>query len=221
MQFITFLLVMLIATLVLFTITRLAADRLIHQHHAQKVDFFRHYPVQLGDIVFLGDSITDGARWDELFPGLAVKNRGINGDTVEGVLFRLDEILSGKPAAIFLLIGTNDLPWYMYHSDTGILETYDAVLKRIRAGSPQTRIFVQSILPRHRSYTRRIQTLNARLEALAVNHGGSFINLYPHFADPTGQIKRAFSNDLLHLMGTGYARWVEVLKPHIDSLKTG
>jgi lysophospholipase L1-like esterase len=62
--------------------------------------------------VFLGDSITQG--WNDLasaFPDMKVANRGINGgDTTRGVLIRLqDDVLSLDPAAIVLLIGTNDL----------------------------------------------------------------------------------------------------------------
>ncbi|MGB9898194.1 GDSL-type esterase/lipase family protein, partial [Thermanaerothrix sp.] len=108
---------LLVITLVYLVLARMAAERLARTHHEQKCDFFAHHPVKAGDIVFLGDSITDGARWDELFPGLSVKNRGINADTTRGVLARLDSILQGQPAAIFLLIGTNDLPWFMFRSD--------------------------------------------------------------------------------------------------------
>ena len=65
-----------------------------------------------GAVVFLGDSITQG--WgDDLggaFPGMKVANRGISGDTTRGVLIRLkDDVLALKPAAVVLLIGTNDL----------------------------------------------------------------------------------------------------------------
>src|SRR5262245_26754662 len=63
-------------------------------------------------IVFLGDSITQG--WGDniggAFPGMKVANRGISGDTSRGVLIRLKEdVLALKPAAVVLLIGTNDL----------------------------------------------------------------------------------------------------------------
>src|SRR4051812_24057000 len=65
-----------------------------------------------GAVVFLGDSITQG--WGDdiggAFPGMKVANRGISGDTTRGVLIRLkDDVLAIKPAAVVLLIGTNDL----------------------------------------------------------------------------------------------------------------
>src|SRR5215204_5079630 len=63
-------------------------------------------------LVFLGDSITQG--WGDnignSLPGVKVANRGISGDTTRGVLIRLQEdVLALNPAAVVLLIGTNDL----------------------------------------------------------------------------------------------------------------
>ena len=155
--------IIIIASLLLLAVTRLTVERVAHNHHAQKVSFFNRYPVQPGDIVFLGDSITDGARWDELFPGLPVKNRGINADDTLGVIKRLDDILRAKPLAIFLLIGTNDLPWFTYRKDAEILRNYNQILERCAEISPDTKVFVQSILPRRRSFAKRIKRINIEL----------------------------------------------------------
>ena len=65
-----------------------------------------------GAVVLLGDSITQGwnDRLPAAFPGMKVANRGISGDTTRGVLIRLkDDVLALNPAAVVLLIGTNDL----------------------------------------------------------------------------------------------------------------
>lgn len=218
---IQFLFIMLAVVLILFFITHLAAEKLIRHHYAQKVDFFSRWLIKPGDIVFLGDSITDGARWDELFPNLPVKNRGINGDTVLGVLQRLDEILEGRPAAIFLLIGTNNLPWYLYHGNEDILGTYKDILNRCRTAAPGTRIFVQSILPRHRHYAKRIRSINAHLKILAEQCSCTFIDLFPHFANSKDEIPLEISNDHLHLLAPGYTRWVKILKPYLDELSFG
>ncbi len=61
-----FVVVMLVAALALLLIALLAADRLVRRHHGQKVDFFRKHPIQPGDIVFLGDSLTDGGYFRPL-----------------------------------------------------------------------------------------------------------------------------------------------------------
>jgi lysophospholipase L1-like esterase len=210
--------IIIISSLLLLAVTRIAVERVAHAHHAQKVSFFTRYPVKPGDIVFLGDSITDGARWDELFPGLPVKNRGINANLTTNVLERMDNIVAGHPRAIFLLIGTNDLPWYERRRDEQILETYEAILRRIKEDTPETSVFVQSILPREKSKAERIKRLNEELKKLAIRYGYVYIDLFSHFATPAGAIRPELTNDSLHLLSVGYAVWVEVLKPYIRGL---
>ncbi len=218
---ITILSILFIVTLVFLALSRWAVERIETNHYLQRSDFFRRYPVNEGDIVFLGDSITDGGCWEELFPGVPLKNRGINADDTPGVLKRLDDILIPQPRAIFLLIGTNDLPWFTYRNDKAILSAYRQILERCRELSPGTTVCVQSILPRKKAFSRRIQRINTRLEALAAQHDCPFINLYPAFADADGALQDNLTNDHLHLMAEGYARWVEILKPHIEQLMAG
>jgi len=55
------------------------------------------------DIIFIGNSITDGAKWSELFDDPHIKNRVINGDVTTGVMARIDEVISRKRAKIFLI----------------------------------------------------------------------------------------------------------------------
>ncbi len=214
----SFLVAMLISTLILLVITKKTADRLIHQHYNQKNDFFKQHPIQSTDIVFVGDSLTDGARWDEIFPEYPVKNRGINADLTTGVLNRLKDITDRHPVAIFLLIGTNDLPWYEYRTDNQILETYENILCNCREDSPETKIYIQSILPRGRSYTNRILFMNKEIEILSNKYHCTYIPLFPHFADASGALRNDITNDHLHLLGSGYAIWKEQLTPYLRDL---
>ena len=84
-------------------------DSLFPTYYHQRVTLFRALPQTKEDIIFLGNSITDGGEWGELFNDIKIKNRGISGDITAGVLHRLDELANGKPAKVFLLIGVNDL----------------------------------------------------------------------------------------------------------------
>src|SRR5688572_21180522 len=83
-------------------------DSLFSTYYQQRVTHFKSLPNTKGDIVFIGNSITDGGEWNELFNDLKIKNRGISGDVSTGVLHRMDEIAQRKPAKVFLLIGVND-----------------------------------------------------------------------------------------------------------------
>lgn len=215
----TFFVIMLVVTLGFLVLARATAESIMHHHHGQKADFYAAHPITRQDIVFVGDSITDGANWDELFPGLPVKNRGINGDTTIMVLERLTPIVSGHPRAIFLMIGTNDLPWYEYRSDSAILETYESILQTIQSGSPETAVFVQSIFPRQRRYAGRIRRLNGEIQLLARRLGYTYIDVFPHMAGALGELRKGLHNDNLHLMAAGYAIWADVLRPFLERLK--
>lgn len=77
-----------------------------------------------------------------------MRNRGIAGDDTAGVLARLREVTAGRPAKVFLMIGTNDLTEGV--DETRIAANVEQIVARIAAASPDTQIFVQSVLPRAR-----------------------------------------------------------------------
>ena len=78
-------------------------------YNFQRRSLFEVLPIHSGDIVFLGNSITDGGEWNELLANPRVKNRGISGDRSGWLLDRLDPIVGGHPKKLFLMIGVNDL----------------------------------------------------------------------------------------------------------------
>ena len=78
-------------------------------YYEQRASHFRSLVSKKKCIVFLGDSLSDGAEWSELFSRQDILNRGISGDTSTGVLDRLDEVVRHQPKKIFLLIGINDI----------------------------------------------------------------------------------------------------------------
>ena len=210
---------MLAVVLTLFIITRVAVEKLEHNHYKQRADLYRYARIQKGDIVFLGDSITDGGCWDELFPGMNIKNRGINADDTVGALARLYDILCCGPSALFILIGTNDLNWWNYRHDKEILANYHEILRRCKDQSPDTKVFVQSLLPRTKRYANQLRMLNIHLEQLAEEFDYTFINLFPYFADENGALKAEFNNDHLHLLAPGYEQWVHLLTPYLDNIR--
>lgn len=173
-----------------------------------------HPLVRPGDIVLLGDSITEGGAWHEWFPGLPLRNRGIGGDTTDGVLARLHHALN-EPSKVFLLIGTNDVT--MRVSDEDIVANLDRIVATIRRTCPETAVFVQSLLPRKAKQAAHLQRLNGEYARVAERHGATFIDLWPAFANGEGQLRSEFTNDSLHLLGPGYAAWVPLLQPHLAS----
>ena len=88
-----------------------------NQFYYQRATLFEKLPINSDDIVFLGNSITNGCEWHELFNNPNIKNRGISSDVSMGVYDRLDPIIKGKPAKIFLMIGINEM-------GTGTVESF-------------------------------------------------------------------------------------------------
>ena len=78
-------------------------------YYGRRATHFETLPITNNDIIMLGNSLTDGAEWNELLCNPNVKNRGIIGDIVQGLIDRMGPILSGQPAKIFILSGVNDV----------------------------------------------------------------------------------------------------------------
>jgi len=188
----------------------------LENNRARKVSFFEIFPVNSRDVVFLGDSITQGGEWAELFPNRTVKNRGIGGDTTSGVLERLHQITNGQPSALYIKIGTNDLTHGPDQRDTSY-QQYKEIIVRVQKESPSTRIYLQSLLPRAADYRAQIESFNSEIERLAIEMGVTYIELYTHFLAPDGSIADALSNDELHLNGQGYLLWQSLLEPYLAS----
>lgn len=189
------------------------------EHYWVRMEKFKKETNIPGKVVFLGNSITEGGNWKKLLKDSTIINRGISGDNTFGVLARLDEIIKLKPASLFILIGTNDLSKKI--PDEIIIENIFAIVSRIKAGSPKTKIYVQSILPVNNTVEKfpmqfnnesHILTINDQLSRYAERLRYTFIDLYSEFLDDQGKLKSSFTFDGLHLNASGYQHWVEILK---------
>ena len=201
-------------------------DTQFSTYYQQRVSHFRTMPVKHGEIIFLGNSITDGAEWSELFSGTSVLNRGISGDRTLGILNRLDEVTQRKPSKLFLLIGTNDLA-----GNVPVQEVVDNTLliaKIVKKESPGTKLYIQSILPvsdhynlfpGHAKNGGKILSVNKALQENAERYHYSFIDIHSPFVDNEGKFKKEFTNDGLHLNGKAYEYWKHLIAPYVLDLQ--
>jgi lysophospholipase L1-like esterase len=176
-----------------------------------------------GAVVFLGDSITQG--WGEdfraAFGGMKVANRGIGGDTTRGMLLRLEEdVLQLDPAAVVMLMGTNDLEEHARPATiAGNMERIIRAIKRHDADVP---IIVCQVFPSSEQKDRpkeAIQEIN-RLVAKAVKGDSQVIlvDTWTLFAGPDGNANPEDFRDLLHLNLRGYGKWAAALRPIFATL---
>jgi lysophospholipase L1-like esterase len=172
-----------------------------------------------GSIVFLGDSLTDNNEWGEAFPDIKVFNRGIGSDTTVGVLNRLNQITDSKPSKVFLMIGIND--FVRGSSKKNLLKNYTEIINRIKKDSPNTTVYIESILPINPKLTtvkvnnEDIISINKDLMDLAKTSGNKFIDLYSLFKDNTDQLDAKWTFDGIHLNGKAYTIWENELKKYL------
>jgi lysophospholipase L1-like esterase len=189
--------------------------RFVAPHKVMRCLQFEALPIVPDRVVFLGDSITDGGLWDEWFPDFATQNRGIAGDTVGGVLERLDSALH-EPRAVSLLIGTNDLSGLgRSHRVDDIAEQMDELVSRIATMAPDASLYVNGVMPRSKSLADDIQLLNVRYERLAAKHDAEYLDLWPAFVGPDRALRKDLTGDGTHLNGAGYQVWVDILRPYL------
>ncbi len=191
-------------------------------YYWHKKSQFERLPKSESDIIMLGDSITDEGEWTELL-GFNVKNRGISGDTTERILHRLDTILESKPKQIFLMIGINDLI-NDGKSISETLEGYKKILCEFQEKTPNTEIFVQSVLPVNNKYlywqdNKNLLKLNFGLKELAKEFNYQYIDVFSHLSDSENQLDAQYTVDGLHLNGEAYLVWKVVLEKYMVATK--
>ena len=164
------------------------------------------------ETMMLGDSITDEGQWDELLNNNKVQNRGISGDTTDGVLDRLNSV-NKNIKQVFIMIGVNDIM-----RGKSVDEIYANYLKIIQIFKEKNiKIHIQSTLyigeTRKADFNPKVEELNKRLEKYASENKITFINLNPIFA-PNKVLKKEFTFDDLHLNGIAYKLWTQEIKKY-------
>ncbi|MEO7006772.1 MAG: GDSL-type esterase/lipase family protein [Terrimesophilobacter sp.] len=168
-------------------------------------------------MVFLGDSLTEDGHWSEWFPDSNVHNMGRGGDTTNGVLARLGEVVAAAPDEILLLIGTNDLA--TRQTVEHLVRNTQSIMVDLRRDLPGARMLLQSILPRARELAEQIQTANIHLRQFAATVRAQYLDLWPAMAMEDGELNPVFSDDRLHLNAAGYDAWLGELRPALERLR--
>ncbi len=163
---------------------------------------------------FVGDSITAAGSWQDWFADLDARNFGVDGDTTDGLLERLDAVIESDPQTIVLLIGTNDLA--ERRSIERIVRNIESALVRLHHELPDARILLQSVLPRGREYAENVREINRHIWQFAATQRVHYLDLWPIMADADGELNGDYSDDRLHLTDAGYDAWLSELRPALE-----
>lgn len=196
-----------------------------------RVDWFEtlNKYVQKNTTVLVGDSLTNEYLVKEMLPKKNICNRGIGGDTSDGVLKRMKEsIYDLNPKQMFLLIGANDLQ-LTDNSNSKIVSNIESICLQARNHRKDMIINCVSIAPvseeklSHvdketvgKRANSRIREINKSLLDLTKEHNFNYINLYDFLADENGSLRGEYTREGLHFSQLAYERITEQLSKLVE-----
>jgi lysophospholipase L1-like esterase len=166
-------------------------------------------------VVFFGDSITDGWKLADYFPGKPYVNRGIGGQTTPQMLVRFrQDVVDLHPKAVVILAGTNDIAGNTGPTRNQDIEANLASMADL-ARRQGIRLVFSSVLPVH-NYTgdaknffaqrpmARILALNEWLKGYCEGSGDVYLDYFSAMVDDQGLLKKDLADDGLHPNVAGY-----------------
>lgn len=177
------------------------------------------------DLLFLGDSITQGWRgapevWKRFYGPRNAENFGIGGDRTQHVLWRIQngELEGIEPKAVVLMIGTNNA-----NNATAdeIAQGITAIVEELRKRLPKTKVLLLGVFPRGEkpdATREKLDAVNAKIAGLDDGSHVKFLDIGKAFLNPDGTISREIMPDYLHLSRKGYRIWADAMEPTLWSL---
>jgi lysophospholipase L1-like esterase len=163
-------------------------------------------------VVFMGDSITEGWKLDEAFPGQPYVNRGISGQTTPQMLVRFrQDVIDLKPKVVVILAGTNDIagntgPMTLQQTEENLASMAEL------AAANGIRVVLCSILPAFDYHwapglqpAPKIAQVNAWLREYAAQKGYVYVDFYSVMKDDGGGLPARLSGDGVHPLPAGFA----------------
>jgi lysophospholipase L1-like esterase len=175
-------------------------------------------------VVFMGDSITEGWKLQDSFPGKRYVNRGISGQTSSQMLLRFrQDVINLKPKVVVILAGTNDLA-----ENTGpvTLEQVEGNLASMAdlATANGIRVVMCSVLPTVRYWWHvgsenpapKIAALNKWIKAYAAEKNYPYVDYFAAMADAQGGLPKNLSPDGVHPTAAGHAIMAPLVEAAIE-----
>jgi lysophospholipase L1-like esterase len=188
------------------------------------------------DILFMGDSITDGWRtggkpvFEKYFVPLKTANFGIGGDKTQGVLWRMDngELEGYTPKLMMLMIGTNNIGGVKKDgTSTGntpeeIAEGIKAIVDKFRGKFPQAKVLLLAVFPRNVSpdsgQRTAVNNINKIIAKFDDGKNVRYLDIGNKFLAPDGTLPKDIMPDALHPNLRGYEIWADAVLPKIEEM---
>ncbi len=179
------------------------------------------------NIVFYGDSITEGYNVKEFYDEFRVVNSGISGNTTEDLINRIDrDLYNYNPSTVIIQIGTNDIRASI--KDEDIIKNLKSIIKGIRKNRKNASILIESIYPINREMdeeywkdvnpdynNKHITKLNKEIKELCKKEHIKYIDIYSKLLDDNKNLKEVYSKEGLHLTDLGYYKVTKIIKEYL------
>jgi len=175
------------------------------------------------DLLFLGDSITEGWRgspvWNEFYGKLNAAPYGISGDHTENLIWRIQngEIDGLSPKLIVILIGTNN---FGFNTSAQIAEGVMAVADEAKKRCPGSTILIMGVFPRGEKASDPVRAKVAEINKLLAESSASrpvkFMDIGKAFLSQDGSISKELMYDFLHPSAKGQRVWAEQIQPEVS-----
>lgn len=165
------------------------------------------------DVVFFGDSLTYYGDFASVFPNKAVCNLGLRGDTIQGMINRIEQLRVLAPSSVFLMAGINDVANITM---TEFKSLYEELLFRICSVIPKADVIVHSLLPvNNEDFTiscnnKQIGKCNEIISKLAECFNTKYLDLFSLYAE-NGLLPSIITADGIHLKKAGYNKWYDLI----------
>ncbi len=165
------------------------------------------------DIVFLGDSLTYYGDFASVFPDKVVCNLGLRGDTIQGMIDRVEQVKMLEPKQVFLMAGINDVA---NCSVEDFAKQYESLVLKLKELLPDALIVIQSMLPvNDRDFTiscnnNQIENLNETIQGIAYRYQLNYLNLYTVYSI-NSVLPKDDTIDGIHLRSQAYSKWMRLL----------
>ena len=179
-----------------------------------------------GQILFTGSSLMEQFPITELSLthrlGKIVYNRGVGGFRTEDFISNIHEMLLDlEPSKVFINIGTNDIRSFEDGTawDDNLQKQYDYILGQCKEKLPEATIYVMAYYPMNETdeefaeigkmfgsirSNEKIRTASNIACSLAEKYGFTFIDVNQGLTDETGNLKREFCKDGIHMYADAY-----------------
>jgi len=173
------------------------------------------------DIVFMGDSITEG--WLDKRPGFFTPgriDRGIGGQTTSQMVLRtMSDVVALEPRVVHIMGGTNDIagntgPMTAQMSENNVRAMTDIAQRH------GIEVLIASVPPAAEfPWAPKIETrkaiaeLNRRLRRVAQQTGATWVDYHPVLDDGTGAMKPGLAYDGVHPTEAGYDAMATMIEP--------